>query len=177
MFLSEIQIAQMGFKHIGKNVLISSLASIYGAENISIGDNVRIDDFCIISAGIGGIELGNNIHIACYSSIRGASKVTFEDHTNLAAYSSILSSNDDYSGKHLIGPCQPCECRFIDSREVIVKKYSIIGERCAVLPGVTIHENSVIGIGSLVKSDIPTNEIWAGIPCKKIKDRNKLLNA
>jgi galactoside O-acetyltransferase len=59
----------MGFKKIGKNVKISSKASIYGADKISIGSNVRIDDFCIISTSDEGVEIGNNVHIACYASI------------------------------------------------------------------------------------------------------------
>lgn len=44
-FLSENELKAIGFKCYGSNVLISRKASIYGAANISIGDNVRIDDF------------------------------------------------------------------------------------------------------------------------------------
>ena len=49
-YFSEIDLKDFGFKSIGKNVKISSDARIYGPENISIGNNVRIDDFAIISA-------------------------------------------------------------------------------------------------------------------------------
>ena len=44
MLLNSEQIKNIGFKTVGKNVLISDRASFYGAENIAIGDNVRIDD-------------------------------------------------------------------------------------------------------------------------------------
>ena len=64
-FLTEIALKEHGFKRLGKGVKISSKASIYNAGNISIGDNTRIDDFCIISAGEEGIEIGRNVHIAC----------------------------------------------------------------------------------------------------------------
>lgn len=52
-FYSREQLEKIGFKSLGKNVLISDKSSIYSPENISIGNNVRIDDFCILSAGGG----------------------------------------------------------------------------------------------------------------------------
>lgn len=174
MFLSEIQIEKMGFKSVGKNALISDKASFYGIEYISIGDNVRIDDFAVISASKNGINIGNNIHIAVHTSFRGGQNITLKDHTNVAAYTSILSSNDDYSGKYLMGPCQPFCKRKVDERPVMICEYSIIGEHSTILPGVTIHPNSVVGTHSLVKKDIPSNEIWAGNPVKFIKKRDTL---
>lgn len=44
-YLDEIQLKEMGFKSVGENVKISDKASFYGCDNISIGNNVRIDDF------------------------------------------------------------------------------------------------------------------------------------
>ena len=54
-FYNEIELSQLGLKSYGKNVLISKMSSIYNSPNISIGSNVRIDYFCVLSAGIGGI--------------------------------------------------------------------------------------------------------------------------
>ena len=68
MFLSNNELQKIGFKSLGTNVLISNKVSIYGAEFISIGDNVRIDDFCILS---GKITFGNNIHIGAGSVVIG----------------------------------------------------------------------------------------------------------
>ena len=61
MFYTKEELNEMGFKSIGENVLISDKASIYGVKNIEVGSNVRIDDFCIISAGEGGIKIGNYV--------------------------------------------------------------------------------------------------------------------
>lgn len=44
-FYSEDELKSIGLKTYGENVLISRFARIYGAKNISIGNNVRIDDF------------------------------------------------------------------------------------------------------------------------------------
>jgi len=39
-----------------------------------------------------------------------------------------------------------------------------------VLPGVTIGDNVVIGAGSVVNKDIPSNSVAVGNPCKVIKE-------
>lgn len=43
-----------------------------------------------------------------------------------------------------------------------------IGMRSIVLPGTTIGDDVVIGAGSLVKGDIPSGTVWAGVPAKQI---------
>ena len=40
----------------------------------------------------------------------------------------------------------------------------------AVIPGVTIGDNVVIGAGSVVTKDIPSNVVAVGNPCKIIKE-------
>jgi len=67
-FYSTKELASLGLKRYGENVLISRKCSIYGAQSIEIGDNVRIDDFCILS---GHIILGSNIHISAYVALFG----------------------------------------------------------------------------------------------------------
>lgn len=57
-FYTEEELKGLGFRHIGNGVCISRKASIYGAQNISLGDHVRIDDFCILS---GRIEIGSYV--------------------------------------------------------------------------------------------------------------------
>lgn len=68
-FYSTKELVELGFAEVGQNVFISRKASFYGIERISIGNNVRIDDFCVLSAGEGGINIGNYIHITVYNSI------------------------------------------------------------------------------------------------------------
>lgn len=57
-FYSEEELRALGFKSIGKGCRISRKACFYGVESMSVGDNVRIDDFCILS---GSITLGSHI--------------------------------------------------------------------------------------------------------------------
>ncbi len=65
-FYSKLELDQIGFNKIGNNVLIIRKCSIYSPEFISIGNNVRIDDFCILS---GKINLGSQIHIAAFCGL------------------------------------------------------------------------------------------------------------
>lgn len=44
-----------------------------------------------------------------------------------------------------------------------------IAAGCVILPGARIGDNSVVGAGSVVGGEIPANEIWAGVPARKIK--------
>lgn len=173
MFLTKKELEQKGFKSIGENVLISNLASIYNAKNIEIGSNVRIDDFCILSAGEGGIHIGSNIHIACYVSMIGAGKIILEDFSQVSSRVVILSSSDDFSGNFLVGPCIPSEFTNVKSSIVRLMKHSVVGTGSTILPNVTLHTGAAVGAMSLVKDSVNEFEIVVGIPAKKIKDRDR----
>lgn len=160
------------FKSIGQNVKISPKASIYGAERIEIGDNVRIDDFCILSAGDGGIKIGSWVHIACHTSLIGAGRIEIGDYAGIGGHSAIYSSSDDFSGDYLIGPTINKQFTNVSSAPVTFKKYSVIGSHVIILPGVTLDEGAAVGAMSLVRKDVPSYQIWAGNPLKLIKHRN-----
>lgn len=67
-FYSEKELKKMKFKRIGKNVQISKKSSIYSPDKIEIGNNVRIDDFAILS---GNIIIGDFVHISAYVALYG----------------------------------------------------------------------------------------------------------
>ena len=97
-FYTEQELSQLGLKSYGENVRISRYAQIYSPEKISIGDNVRIDDFCILS---GNIAIGSYIHIAAYCALYGADEgIVMEDYTGLSARATIYAAIDDFSGKY-----------------------------------------------------------------------------
>ena len=97
-YYSDEELREIGFKTLGKNVLVSRKASIYTPETISIAHDVRIDDFCFL---VGAITIESFIHLAPYSSIHGTGggSVTLKDFTALSAYSTIYAGSDDYSGE------------------------------------------------------------------------------
>ncbi|MDP3030011.1 MAG: DapH/DapD/GlmU-related protein [Deltaproteobacteria bacterium] len=57
-------------------------------------------------------------------------------------------------------------------KPVIIGEKVTVGVGSIVMPGVTIGKNSIIAAGSVIPMDtkIPPNEIWGGVPAKKIKD-------
>ena len=126
-FIKQEELEKIGFKYLGKNVLISDKCSIYNAKNISIDDNTRIDDFCILSAGEDGIEIGKYVHIACFSSLIGKSKITMKDYSGISSRVSIYSSSDNYDGEWMTNPCLPKNVTNTTHQEVIIGKHVVIG--------------------------------------------------
>ncbi len=52
----------------------------------------------------------------------------------------------------------------------ILEKNVWLGGDVKVLPGVSVGDNSIIGTGSIVTKDIPSNVVAAGNPCKIIRE-------
>lgn len=171
-FYSSQELSTLRFKAIGQNVFVSRFVQFYGIENIEIGNNVRIDDFCILS---GNIKLGNNIHISAYNALYGKFGIEMEDYTGLSPRCTIFSATDDFSGNYLIGPMVDSTFTNVIGGNVLIKKYSQIGSNCVILPGVTINEGVAVGAMSLVLHDLEEWKIYKGIPAKFHKTRNNKL--
>lgn len=175
-YLTNQQLQDLNFKYIGKNVKLSDKASIYNPENISIDDNSRIDDFCILSAGISGIHIGQYVHIAAYSSLVGEGLIYLSDFSGISSRVSIYSSSDDYSGSFLTNPTLPKIYKNTVSQDVYLGKHVIIGAGSIILPGTRLNQGIAVGALSLVIGKEYTEfMIYAGIPAAPIKTRNKNL--
>lgn len=172
-FLTDIQLKNIGFKYLGKNVKLSDKTSIYNPHLISIGDNTRIDDFCILSSTGDGIEIGKHVHIACYVSIIGKAFIQIQDFCGISARSSLYSSNDDYSGNFLTGPTIPDAFKNVYHAPLIIEKHVVVGAGSVVLPGVKLGIGSAIGSLSLVNKDCEEFYIYVGVPAKKFKQRSR----
>lgn len=171
-FYSEKELLSMGFKSIGKGCCISRKASFYGISLISIGNNVRIDDFCILS---GNITLGSNIHISAYVAMYGAEGIVMEDYTGISPRSTIYSAMDDFSGNYLIGPVNPNGTTNVTGGIVVIKKYAHIGTHTVVFPNLTIAEGCVIGSCSLLRHSTEPWGIYWGTPAYRHKKRSNEL--
>jgi len=172
-YYTEEELSRLGLRSYGRDVRISRKTSLYGVDNIVVGNHVRIDDFCILS---GKIEIGNYVHVNPYTGIyAGKAGVILEDFANLASRITIYAVSDDYSGEYMTSPLLPEEVTNIKQAQVRIGKHVIIGTGCSILPGVNIGEGCAIGAMSLVKKDCAPWGIYAGIPCKYIKARSKNL--
>ena len=54
---------------------------------------------------------------------------------------------------------------------IILEEDVWIGVNAVVLKGVKIGKGALIGAGAVVTHSVPSNEIWAGVPAKKIGTR------
>jgi len=53
-------------------------------------------------------------------------------------------------------------------KKVVIEDHTFIGAYSIILKGVKIGKNSIVGAGSVVRTSIPPNQIWAGNPAKFI---------
>ena len=171
--LNKVEIERMGFASVGENVFLSDRASFYNCANISLGNNVRIDDYCVISAGSGGITTGDYVHMAAYSSLIGAGKITLSNFCGISSRVSIYSSNDDYSGATMTNPTIPPEYSGVTHADVLLDKHVIVGSGSVILPGITLEEGVAIGALSLVTRSCKAFGIYSGNPARRIKERRR----
>lgn len=173
-FYTSEELRLIGLKSYGKDVLISRKTSFYSPELITIGDNVRIDDFCILS---GNINIGSNIHISAFCALYGAYGIEMDDYSGMSPRSIIFSATDDFSGDFLIGPIHPEDLTNVQGGKVVLKKYTQLGANTVVMPGVVVEEGAVTGVMTFVNKNLGAWTINAGIPVKCKKNRSKnLLN-
>ena len=171
-FLNRVEIKKIGFKEFGENLKISRMANFYNPEEISIGNNVRIDDFCILS---GNIKIGSYVHISAYTGLYGKFGIVVEDFVTISGRVLIYSQNDDYNGNFMTNPTVPEEFTNVTGDRVLIKKHSIVAAGSVLLPGITLNEGTAIGAMSLVKKDTNPWKIYAGVPAKLLKERKKEL--
>ena len=101
------------------------------------------------------LKMGKYIDISSFVVIFAHNGVTIEDNVEIGPNSSIMSA-DTISGKN---------------GSVVLKKGCRVGANSAVMPGVTIGENTVVGAHSLVTKDLPANVIAFGVPAKAVRRR------
>ena len=172
-FYTEDELMELGFMKVGKDVCISRKTSFYGINNISLGNHVRIDDFCILS---GNITLENYIHIAAFCALfAGNETIIMKNYSGLSSKVSVYAESDDYSGAFMPNPTIPVKYKNVSGGSVILEKHVIIGTGTSIMPNVIIGEGSAVGSMSLVNHSLDSWGIYAGIPCRRMKERKKEL--
>lgn len=173
---TEDDLANEGFRRLGKNVRIAKNCTIVGAENISIGDNVRIDGYCtFVAAGKGYINLGSYVHLGGYCALLAGAGITMEDFSGLSWGGKLFSRSDDFTGRHMTNPTVPTEYTKASEGPIIVKRHAIVGANTIILPKITLGEGVAVGALSLVNKSLDEWGIYSGNPAVRIKDRKRKL--
>lgn len=126
---------------IGKQAFIESNFRSEFGFNIYIGDNVYINHDMII-LDCNEVRIGHDVYIGSRVGI--------------------------YTGNHAEDPIERADGGVYAKPVTIGDKVWLCGD-VKIAQDVTIGENSIIGMGSVVLNDIPSNVLAAGNPCKVIR--------
>ena len=146
------------------NCLIDTGVIIKNRNNFSSGQGSALYHFCYILNPHGYFKIGSNSHLGaycyvnvCYGHVSIGNYVAIGPGTKIIAY----SNNYEYGTK-------VTENKIIE--DVRIKNNVFIGANCVILPGTIINDNVVVGAGSVVKGELEENSIYAGVPCRKIRE-------
>ncbi|HHX68488.1 MAG TPA: acyltransferase [Gallicola sp.] len=132
--------------HLG-TYRIHARASIRNAQNIYLGNDVRITMDCCIWA-------------------EKNSKIVFGDNVLVGPGVKIFSGNH---GTELKGIAMTYQERV--EKDIVIGNDVWIGANSVILSGVTIEDGAIIAAGCCVTKDVPRNAIVGGVPGKVIKYR------
>ncbi len=106
------------------------------------------------------IRLGREVFINHACSFLDLGGITLEDGVMVAPRVNITSETHpvDVSNRKILVP-----------GAVLLRRNAWIGVAATIMPGVTIGENSVVAVGSVVTADVPANSVVAGVPPKIVK--------
>lgn len=127
----------------------------------STGDGFRIEQPFICDYGY-NIEIGKNFYSNHNLIILDANKVKFGDNVFIAPNCGF------YTAGHPID-VEKRNKGLEYAKPIEVGNNVWIGGNVVVLPGVKIGDNVVIGAGSIVTKDIPSNVVAYGNPCRPVK--------
>lgn len=171
---------------IGRNV------TLRGTSQIVLGNNVCIDDNCVIDArdSCASISISDNVFIGRNTIIRTrGGQLSIDEGTDIGCNCVIATDSQLKIGKDVLIAAYVYIAaggahRFDDPNVSIIKQGFVhkggsiiegdvwIGAHSLVLDGVTIGRGSVIGAFSLVTQSIPPMSVAYGIPATVQRRRN-----
>ena len=143
---------------LGKDVKIYDFVNLYGCE---IDDNTKIGTFVEIQKRA---KIGKNCKISSHTFI--CEGVIIEDEVFVGH--NVTFINDLYPRATNRDGSMQTDDDWVCIKTVI-KRGASIGSSATLLCGITVGENTIIGIGSVVTKDVPPNTIVAGNPAKVLR--------
>lgn len=129
-------------KSMGKGCQISEGVLITGADNVSLGHNISVNDGAIIQSCDGcEIEIGN--------------KVTISYGAKLITGGLVIGTEGVSHGVH-------------QSKPIIIEDAAWIGAGAILLPGIRVGSGAIVAAGSVVSHNVEPHTIVGGVPAKII---------
>lgn len=140
-------------------------------ENLSTGRNCRIES---VLGKENSIVIGDNVQMNDNVHITGMDEVIIKDNVLIASRVYISDcSHGEYKEGEVSMPNEIVSERKLKSNPVLIEENVWLGEGVAILPGVRIGKNSIIGANSVVTKYIPENSIAVGTPAIIVKKYNE----
>jgi acetyltransferase-like isoleucine patch superfamily enzyme len=151
---------------IGKNCFIAPEARLFAERGrpIVIGDNTYIAADCVLH---GPLNIGKNVSINHHISLDGGRKgIVIGDNTRIAAYTYAYAFN------HGMAADSPIKDQPVSSLGINIGKDVWIGANVGIVDGISIGDQAVVGMGSLVTKDVVACAKVAGNPARIIGSRH-----
>ena len=152
---------------IGDNVVIDDncLLDAKGSQNegIRIGSGVFIGRNTILSCKDGDIFLGAGVNIGFNCEIFSGSRVVVGDKALLAAYTYLIGG-----GHEVVAGAAALDQERV-SQGIEIGSGVWLGAGVKVLDGIKIGANSIVGAGAVVNRDIASGQVAVGVPARVIK--------
>lgn len=137
----------------------------------NIGKGTFVWQFCVI---LEGAKIGENCNINCQVFIENdvmiGNDVTIKPGVQI--WDGITLEDNVFIGPNVTftNDLKPRSKQYPKIfLRTLVKTGASIGANATILPGITIGENAMIGAGSVVLKDVPSNTLWAGNPARQLK--------
>jgi acetyltransferase-like isoleucine patch superfamily enzyme len=143
---------------LGKNVRIFDFVNLYGCE---IDDNSKVGAFVEIQKGV---KVGKNVKISTHTFI--CEGVTIEDDVFIGHNVSFINDKYPRATNQEGGLQTEKDWSVVPT---MVKRGASIGTSATIMCGVTIGERAIVGAGSVVTKDVPSDTIVAGVPARVLK--------
>lgn len=166
------ELKSKGITVYGENVRVSKFANIYKPSNLILHDNIRIDDFTVISCK-GKVEIFNYVHIGSHCMISSSTNIILKSYSGISSGAKLYGGCDDFSGDFMTNPMVPGEYLNVQIGDIILEEHALIGSSSIILPNVILRPGTAIAAMSLVKKNTEPWMIYGGVPAKIIKPRNQ----
>jgi len=145
--------------------------SVDGTPRIELGSNIRISGLINIGASSKGtptLVIGDGVFIGHGTSFAIASRISIGKYAAIAG-GCFIADTEGHNNYNPQKPIWEVPAGETDISPVIIEDGVQISRNVMILKGVTIGARSVIGAGSVVRSDIPPDSIVMGNPARVVK--------
>jgi len=155
---------------VGRNFKLSRFPDMQGPLKIRIGDGVnffgKVDFYSGVILKDPQLILGNRVDIGHNVAFVVNREIVIEDDVNVASGVRFMDSDAhprDAADRIADLPPKPEEIK-----PVRICRYAWIGQNAFILKGVTVGEGAVVGVNSVVVTDVPPYSVVMGNPARVV---------